>query len=68
MWHCLKLKSKQWLWGAVYSHYGRLINWVFGNRNQETLIKLMERLRIHMSCILCYYFDAQTGDITNSWL
>ena len=37
-------KNKLWIWKAVCSHSGRLIDWEFGSRDRETLIKLLKRL------------------------
>ena len=37
-------KNKLWIWKAMCSHSGRLIDWEFGSRNRETLMKLMKRL------------------------
>ena len=37
-------KNKLWIWKAVCSHSGRLIDWEFGSRDREALMRLMKRL------------------------
>ena len=37
-------KNKLWIWKAVCSHSGRLIDWEFGGRDREALMRLMKRL------------------------
>ena len=45
MWHYLgSKKNKLWIWKAYRRETGELIDWECGDRDQETLSRLIERL------------------------
>ncbi len=46
MWHYLgSKKNKLWIWKAYRRETGELIDWECGNRDKETLNKLVKRLK-----------------------
>ncbi len=45
IWHFLNLKNKLWIWKAYYVDTRQLIDWECGNRDTNTLKKLLQRLK-----------------------
>ncbi len=43
-WHFVGSKKRVWIWKAYDRDHGRLIDWELGDRDRETLEKLLERL------------------------
>nr|WP_228016798.1 IS1 family transposase [Synechocystis sp. LEGE 06083] len=54
LWHFLQAKkNKLWIWKAYEHVTGRLINWELGNRDSQTLSRLLERLAKWKVTVYC---------------
>ncbi|MBE9195207.1 IS1 family transposase [Synechocystis sp. LEGE 06083] len=53
LWHFLQAKKQVWIWKAYEHVTGRLINWELGNRDSQTLSRLLERLAKWKVTVYC---------------